>query len=162
MYSAFKAYYDSKLCQILSTKFLNSRLSETNVNIYAVHPGVIPTDLYKSLHIFGKIAQLLKCFFRVLSAYILIIKDNHAFIYLKKFNNDNLLIIAPQNILILERWEWRRWSDVRRNFPWSTKPWRLLHFEHECSKPQPSCWRSPSAKTIMGLVSKLYWKKVAC
>ncbi|ODM91825.1 Short-chain dehydrogenase TIC 32, chloroplastic [Orchesella cincta] len=66
MYSGFRAYYDSKLCQVLSTKYLDARLKleGTNVHVYAVHPGVIPTGLYSSIGIFGQIMHWLAKFYR--------------------------------------------------------------------------------------------------
>lgn len=45
------AYAQSKLAQILFTRFVDAQLKERedyNVCIYAVHPGVVNTDLFDS------------------------------------------------------------------------------------------------------------------
>jgi NAD(P)-dependent dehydrogenase (short-subunit alcohol dehydrogenase family) len=49
MYSKKMAYMASKLMQVVSTIDLNSRLEKegVNVRVYAVHPGVVKTDLHK-------------------------------------------------------------------------------------------------------------------
>ncbi|CAL8128671.1 unnamed protein product [Orchesella dallaii] len=54
VYTKFRAYGDSKVCQILFTKYLDAQLNseKANVRVYAVHPGVIPTELYGSVKIF--------------------------------------------------------------------------------------------------------------
>ena len=47
-YSAFKAYCQSKLANILFTKELANKLKESKINginVYAVHPGVVKTEL---------------------------------------------------------------------------------------------------------------------
>ncbi|CAL8102500.1 unnamed protein product [Orchesella dallaii] len=66
MYSGFRAYYDSKLCQVLSTKYMDEKLKRdgANVKVYAVHPGVIPTGLYASIGIFGQIMHVSARFYR--------------------------------------------------------------------------------------------------
>ena len=44
-YSPISAYGRSKLANILFTKELARRLGERDVKVYAVHPGVVKTDL---------------------------------------------------------------------------------------------------------------------
>jgi len=44
-YSPYAAYSRSKLANILFTKELHRRLSTTGVTVYALHPGVIATEL---------------------------------------------------------------------------------------------------------------------
>ncbi|CAG2225657.1 RDH12 [Mytilus edulis] len=44
-YNAEEAYTQSKLCNILFTKELASRLSGTGVTTYSLHPGAIDTEL---------------------------------------------------------------------------------------------------------------------
>ncbi|XP_066928479.1 retinol dehydrogenase 11-like [Clytia hemisphaerica] len=44
-YSDGYAYNQSKLCNILFTKELHKRLADTDITTYAVHPGVVNTDL---------------------------------------------------------------------------------------------------------------------
>nr|XP_022916925.1 retinol dehydrogenase 12-like [Onthophagus taurus] len=49
-YSSTKAYAQSKLCMILFTRELAKRLYYKNIhgiNVYAVHPGVVKTNLYR-------------------------------------------------------------------------------------------------------------------
>lgn len=40
------AYAKSKLAQIMLTKYYNKELSNTNVRVLAVHPGVVNTELF--------------------------------------------------------------------------------------------------------------------
>nr|XP_023026933.1 retinol dehydrogenase 11-like [Leptinotarsa decemlineata] len=42
-------YITSKLCQILFTIELSSRLQNTNVTSYSLHPGVIKTEIFRNL-----------------------------------------------------------------------------------------------------------------
>jgi NAD(P)-dependent dehydrogenase (short-subunit alcohol dehydrogenase family) len=44
-YHGFKAYAQSKLANILFTKELAQRLSDTHVSSYAMHPGVVRTNI---------------------------------------------------------------------------------------------------------------------
>lgn len=47
-YGPLKAYYQSKLANILFTKELTRRLAEAKIegiNVYALHPGLIPTEI---------------------------------------------------------------------------------------------------------------------
>ncbi|KAI5716867.1 hypothetical protein M8J76_013628 [Diaphorina citri] len=44
-YSALKVYQQSKLANVLFTKELAARLEGKNVNVYAVHPGIVKTEL---------------------------------------------------------------------------------------------------------------------
>ncbi|RZF45182.1 hypothetical protein LSTR_LSTR009953 [Laodelphax striatellus] len=48
-YSALAAYQQSKLANILFTKELAERLQDKGVNVYAVHPGVVKTELGRHL-----------------------------------------------------------------------------------------------------------------
>jgi len=40
------AYAKSKLAQIMSTKYYNKILANTNVEVFAVHPGIVNTELF--------------------------------------------------------------------------------------------------------------------
>jgi len=44
-YDPLQSYARSKLAQILFTRELSRRLSQTNINVYCLHPGIIKTDL---------------------------------------------------------------------------------------------------------------------
>lgn len=44
-FSSMKAYQQSKLANVLFTKELANRLEGKNVNVYAVHPGIVRTEL---------------------------------------------------------------------------------------------------------------------
>ncbi|XP_008306374.1 retinol dehydrogenase 12-like [Cynoglossus semilaevis] len=48
-YSDVKAYSQSKLANVLFTRSLAKRLEGTGVTVYAVHPGVVQTDLWRHL-----------------------------------------------------------------------------------------------------------------
>ncbi|XP_076261461.1 retinol dehydrogenase 11-like [Rhynchophorus ferrugineus] len=51
-YSAYAAYTQSKLANVLFTKELDRRLKESkidNINVYSLHPGVIKTELGRHL-----------------------------------------------------------------------------------------------------------------
>lgn len=48
-YNKYKAYFQSKLANILFTHELARRLKGTNVTVNAVHPGVVKTDLGRHL-----------------------------------------------------------------------------------------------------------------
>lgn len=50
-YGSFKAYNQSKLANVLFTKELARRLSGTNVSVYALHPGVIDTELGRHMQV---------------------------------------------------------------------------------------------------------------
>jgi len=41
------AYAKSKLAQIMLTKYYNKKLSNTNVQVLAVHPGIVNTELFE-------------------------------------------------------------------------------------------------------------------
>jgi NAD(P)-dependent dehydrogenase (short-subunit alcohol dehydrogenase family) len=66
------AYMSSKLMQVVTTRYLESRLKIVgdHVKVYAVHPGVIKTDLYEHVaiaRVFGFILKLLyKVNFRII------------------------------------------------------------------------------------------------
>ncbi|XP_044023680.1 dehydrogenase/reductase SDR family member 13-like [Siniperca chuatsi] len=60
----FKAYCNSKLCNVLFTHELAKRLKGTNVTCYSVHPGVVRTELSRHVSLWQKVfiepvAQLL-------------------------------------------------------------------------------------------------------
>lgn len=63
MYSGKKAYYDSKLAQVLNAKYLDRQMveQEANVRVYSLHPGSIPTGLWDHL---GHLMQVIKYFFK--------------------------------------------------------------------------------------------------
>ncbi|CAG2116662.1 unnamed protein product [Medioppia subpectinata] len=44
-YDPFKAYAQSKLCNVLFTRELAKRLPGSNINAYALHPGIIDTEI---------------------------------------------------------------------------------------------------------------------
>jgi len=44
-FSGFKAYQQSKLCDILLTKYYNQFLKEKNINVNCFHPGMIRTNI---------------------------------------------------------------------------------------------------------------------
>jgi len=46
-YSDLYAYGQSKLCNVLFTKELHKRLADTDITVYAVHPGAVATDLIR-------------------------------------------------------------------------------------------------------------------
>ncbi|ODM95196.1 Short-chain dehydrogenase TIC 32, chloroplastic [Orchesella cincta] len=66
VYSAAKCYADSKLCLAIHAKTLEKWLRQQNINVhaYAVHPGMIPTDLWDDVgFIIRGLRPLLKYFF---------------------------------------------------------------------------------------------------
>ncbi|MFN4111302.1 MAG: SDR family oxidoreductase, partial [Ignavibacteria bacterium] len=53
-YSGYTAYANSKLCNLLFTYALHRRLKNSNVKVFALHPGVISTKLlYEGFRITG-------------------------------------------------------------------------------------------------------------
>ncbi len=46
-YDPLLSYARSKLAQILFTRELSRRLSETKINVYSLHPGIIKTELVR-------------------------------------------------------------------------------------------------------------------
>jgi retinol dehydrogenase 12 len=60
-YHTFNAYSNSKLCNVLFTRELAHRLKGSNVTTYAVHPGVIMTEIDRSLvEIYGSKINVFK------------------------------------------------------------------------------------------------------
>lgn len=55
-YDRFQAYGDSKLANVLYTRSLAKRLQSTLV--YSLHPGVIPTNLSRSLGVLGSVFRV--------------------------------------------------------------------------------------------------------
>ncbi|XP_069471403.1 dehydrogenase/reductase SDR family member 13 isoform X2 [Ambystoma mexicanum] len=51
----FQAYCDSKLANILYARELATRLQGTNVTCYAVHPGVVRTELFRYMKLWMKV-----------------------------------------------------------------------------------------------------------
>jgi len=49
-YNAYTAYCQSKLANVLFTKELSKRLSGTGVTTFAVHPGVVQTELGRHIN----------------------------------------------------------------------------------------------------------------
>ncbi|CAL8133619.1 unnamed protein product [Orchesella dallaii] len=63
-YSPHLAYMSSKLMQVVSTVDLNRRFQEKkiNVRVYALHPGVVRTDLYQHVcwvNFFGRLLNVM-------------------------------------------------------------------------------------------------------
>ena len=46
-YSTMKAYAQSKLCNVLFTYAVHKRLSDKGIRVYALHPGLVKTDIGK-------------------------------------------------------------------------------------------------------------------
>lgn len=53
-YNRHKAYFNSKLANILFTRELSKRLHGTGVTVYALHPGVVNTELQRN-HLLSRI-----------------------------------------------------------------------------------------------------------
>ncbi|XP_033844262.1 dehydrogenase/reductase SDR family member 13-like [Periophthalmus magnuspinnatus] len=51
----FKAYCNSKLCNVLFTRELSRRLQGTSVSSFCLHPGVIRTELARNISLWQKI-----------------------------------------------------------------------------------------------------------
>ena len=64
-YDPITSYIQSKLCNVLFTRELAKRLANSNVNAYALHPGVIKTEIGRNLKdsygILGQLASLVFC-----------------------------------------------------------------------------------------------------
>jgi NAD(P)-dependent dehydrogenase (short-subunit alcohol dehydrogenase family) len=58
-YSSFVAYGASKLANILFTLELARRLEGSNVSANCLHPGVVATNIFKSLGTLGKVFTIL-------------------------------------------------------------------------------------------------------
>ncbi|XP_065671062.1 retinol dehydrogenase 11 [Hydra vulgaris] len=61
-YSIYKAYSQSKLANILFTIELNKKLSHSNITVYAVHPGLVLTNILR--HDFFTSHFIPRCFFK--------------------------------------------------------------------------------------------------
>jgi len=48
-YNPFRAYYQSKLANILFTRELSRRVKEYNIHVYSLHPGGVRTNLARHL-----------------------------------------------------------------------------------------------------------------
>ncbi|KAJ8266383.1 hypothetical protein GJAV_G00129820 [Gymnothorax javanicus] len=51
----FRAYCNSKLCNVLFTHELAKRLKDTNVTCYSVHPGIVRTELSRNVSLWQKV-----------------------------------------------------------------------------------------------------------
>ncbi|GAB1609704.1 retinol dehydrogenase 14-like [Argonauta hians] len=49
-FSSFKAYCDSKLAVALFCREFKNQMSDTNINIYHVHPGVVSTEIGRHIN----------------------------------------------------------------------------------------------------------------
>ncbi|TMS07291.1 Dehydrogenase/reductase SDR family member 13, partial [Larimichthys crocea] len=54
----FQAYCNSKLCNVLFTRELANRLEGTSVTCYSLHPGVIYTDLCRSMSLWLQLLMI--------------------------------------------------------------------------------------------------------
>ncbi|XP_029372982.1 dehydrogenase/reductase SDR family member 13b.1 [Echeneis naucrates] len=65
MWHDFQAYCNSKLCNVLFTRELANRLEGTSVSCYSLHPGVIYTELCRSMSLWLQLllAPISKLFF---------------------------------------------------------------------------------------------------
>ncbi|XP_042269690.1 dehydrogenase/reductase SDR family member 13-like [Thunnus albacares] len=54
----FKAYSNSKLCNVLFTRELANRLEGTSVTCYSLHPGVIYTELCRSMSLWQQLLMM--------------------------------------------------------------------------------------------------------
>ncbi|XP_051963099.1 dehydrogenase/reductase SDR family member 13-like [Xyrauchen texanus] len=55
---SFRAYCHSKLCNVLFTRELASRLEGTNVTCYCLHPGVISTEIGRNMGLLAKLLSV--------------------------------------------------------------------------------------------------------
>jgi NAD(P)-dependent dehydrogenase (short-subunit alcohol dehydrogenase family) len=63
-YNHFEVYKHSKMANILFTYELSERLKGSKVTVNAVHPGVVKTNIYNTVHGFpGFVIGLIKPFF---------------------------------------------------------------------------------------------------
>ncbi|XP_032685549.1 retinol dehydrogenase 13-like [Odontomachus brunneus] len=54
-YDSGKAYAQSKLANVLFTTELADRLKGTGVNVYAIHPGIVDTDIIRHMRVLNNI-----------------------------------------------------------------------------------------------------------
>ncbi|XP_062274832.1 dehydrogenase/reductase SDR family member 13-like [Scomber scombrus] len=57
-WSSLKAYCNSKLCNVLFTRELANRLEGTSVTCYSLHPGVIYTELCRSMSLWQQLLMM--------------------------------------------------------------------------------------------------------
>lgn len=67
-FSSMKAYQQSKLANVLHAKELARRLDNTGISVYALHPGVIMTELGR--HIEEKIPKAVGCCLKPTSKFV--------------------------------------------------------------------------------------------
>lgn len=48
-FASFFMYCNAKLCQILFTRVLGEKLKGTGVNVYALHPGLAESEMFRKL-----------------------------------------------------------------------------------------------------------------
>lgn len=84
-YTAFKAYALSKLYNIYFTKSLAEKYGEDGITSYAVHPGVVATNIWNKVEGFAKVLLLVLKIFMVSPA-----KGAETNIYLATASNEEL------------------------------------------------------------------------
>lgn len=47
--TGFSEYSVSKLCQVISTAYLAKKLAGTKITVFALHPGVVMTDIWRQV-----------------------------------------------------------------------------------------------------------------
>ncbi|XP_053177599.1 dehydrogenase/reductase SDR family member 13-like [Scomber japonicus] len=57
-WSSLKAYCNSKLCNVLFTRELANRLEGTSVTCYSLHPGVVYTELCRSMSLWQQLLMM--------------------------------------------------------------------------------------------------------
>jgi len=105
------AYARSKLAQLMLTKYYNKKLSNTNVQVLAVHPGIVNTELFDG--------TLLKITMPWLLKYVC--KVNYNFIF-----NNNVLYNFVIKCLSLDTRRRITKCYLRMYFSRIRRVWRLL------------------------------------